>query len=111
MKNERRLLPDIILMWNTTTMTQTEVGEASGLPRGSIGRLLSEARRDGLTVKRRVTQRAREPLTDDQIAWMVAARRAGLSLLQISAQVGGRDISYLSRVITRNTGERLGQRS
>ena len=50
MKNERRLLPDIIAMWNTTTLTQTEVGKAFGLPAGSIGRLLSEARRDGMPV-------------------------------------------------------------
>jgi hypothetical protein len=43
----------MVAMWNDTAMTQTEIGQEVGLPRGSVGRILSQARRNGMTVKRR----------------------------------------------------------
>jgi hypothetical protein len=91
-------LKQIIALWNDTAMSQTGIGKVVGLPRGSVGRILSEARRSGMTVTRRTSKPRKPPLTDDQIAWAVAARRAGRPLREVAA-VLDRGIQHTCRMV------------
>jgi hypothetical protein len=92
---KRERLLRMVALWNDTTMTMTEIGRDVGLPRGSVARILFEARRNGMAVRLRGQPK---PLTGEQIAWAVAARRDGRTLDEVAAALD-RSVARICRVV------------